>query len=240
MPEMPEKLALAIRHVDFEDCGTLADVLRQRGFLLRYVDVSRADLGAIDSVTPDLLIGLGAPVGVYDTRLYPWIADELRLFERRLAAAKPILGFCLGAQMLAHALGARVYPGPVKELGWKPLRLTPQGEQSVVAPLAGSATSMLHWHGDTFDLPSGARLLASTAEVPHQVYDWGGCVLAFQCHPEIRAADIESWLIGHACEIASTAGVDAAQLRRDTARLAPALAGRARMTFESWLASVGL
>lgn len=237
---MPVKLALAIRHVEFEDCGTLAEVLRDHGFLLQYADVGRADLRTVDALSPELLIGLGAPVGVYDTRLYPWITDELRLFERRLAAAKPTLGFCLGAQMLAHALGARVYPGPAKELGWKPLRLTPEGERSAVSALDGKLTSMLHWHGDTFDLPAGARLLASTAEVPHQIYDWGGCVLAFQCHPEIRAADIESWLIGHACEIASTPGVTVAQLRHDTARLGPALAERARSTFESWLASVGL
>ncbi len=237
---MASKLAVAIRHVDFEDCGTLAEVLRDRDFTIRYVNVGRADLRAVDPIAPELLIGLGAPVGVYDTQLYPWIADELRIFERRLAAAKPTLGFCLGAQMLAHALGARVYPGPVKELGWKPLRLTPEGELSAVASLGGKLTSMLHWHGDTFDLPPGARLLASTAEVPHQIYDWGECVLAFQCHPEVRAADIESWLIGHACEIASTSGVGVEQLRRDTAKHGPALARHARLTFESWLTSVGL
>ncbi len=237
---MPQKLALAIRHVEFEDCGTLAEVLRGRGFQVRYADVARVDLRAVDPLAPDLLIGLGAPVGVYDVELYPWIAQELDLLERRLAAEKPTLGFCLGAQMLARALGARVYPGPVKELGWKPLQLTPAGERSVVAPLAARHTSMLHWHGDTFDLPSGATLLASTAEVPHQIYEWGGRVLAFQCHPEIRVADIESWLIGHACEIGSTAGVDVGGLRADTARLGPALAERARSTFESWLSAVGL
>ncbi len=237
---MSGKLALAIRHVEFEDCGTLTEVLSDRGFLIRYVDVARADLRTIDPIAPDLLIGLGAPVGVYDTKLYPWITEELRLLERRLAAAKPILGFCLGAQMLAHALGARVYPGPVKELGWKPLRLTAEGERSVVNSLDEKRTSMLHWHGDTFDLPSGATLLASTREVSHQIYEWGGSVLAFQCHPEARAADIESWLIGHACEIASTAGADVEQLRRDTAAFGPTLARCARSTFERWLASVGL
>lgn len=237
---MASRLALAIRHVEFEDCGTLAEVLRDRGFTLRYVDVARTDLRSVDPLAPDLLVGLGAPVGVYDTALYPWIAEELSLLERRLAAAKPTLGFCLGAQMLAHALGARVFPGPAKELGWKPLRLTADGERSAVASLDGKLTSMLHWHGDTFDLPSGARLLASTAEVAHQVYDWGGCVLAFQCHPEIRAADMESWLIGHACEIACTPGVGVEQLRRDTAKHGAALAQHARLAFESWLGSVGL
>ncbi len=234
------RLALAIRHVEFEDCGTLAEALRERGFLIQYVDVGRADLRAIDPLAPDLLIGLGAPVAVYEAKQYPWIAAELKLFERRLAASKPTLGFCLGAQMLAHALGARVFPGAHKELGWKPLALTAEGERSVVSPLDGKRTSMLHWHGDTFDLPAGARLLASTAEVPHQIYDWGGCVLAFQCHPEARAADIESWLIGHASEIASTPGADVEQLRRDTARLGPTLAVCARAVFDGWLGSVGL
>jgi GMP synthase (glutamine-hydrolysing) len=236
---MLPKLALAIRHVEFEDCGTLTEVLRSRGFVLRYVDVGREGLRGVDAVAPDLLIGLGGPVAVYDAAIYPWINGELQLFERRLAAAKPTLGLCLGAQMLAHVLGARVFPGAVKELGWKPLQLTPDGERSVVSPLAGRFTSMLHWHGDTFDLPAGARLLASTAEVSQQIYEWGGCVLAFQCHPEARAADIESWLIGHACEIAS-AGVDVGRLRSDTALLGPHLAERARSTFEGWLASIGL
>ncbi len=217
-------------------------VLAERGFTLRYADVGRIDLHEVDPVTPDLLIGLGGPIAVYDAAVYPWITAELGLFERRLRAVKPTLGICLGAQVLAHALGARVYPGAVKELGWKPLKLTPEGERSVVAPLAAHSTSMLHWHGDTFDLPAGATLLASTAEVAHQVYAWGPSVLAFQCHPEIRAADIESWLIGHACEIAAerARGTDVAQLRRDTARLGPTLAQRARTVFASWLASVGL
>ncbi|MGH8149807.1 MAG: glutamine amidotransferase [Steroidobacteraceae bacterium] len=250
---MPAKLALAVRHVAFEDCGTLADVLAERGFAVRYADVGRIDLREVDSVAPDLLVGLGGPIAVYDEALYPWITQELRLFERRLRAAKPTLGICLGAQMLAHALGARVYAGPVKELGWKPLKLTPQGERSVVAPLASHSTSMFHWHGDTFDLPAGATLLASTAQVAQQVYAWGPSVLAFQCHPEIRAADIESWLIGHACELAATRGAeggpgtgngargtDVAQLRRDSEHLGPALAQRARTMFESWLAAVGL
>lgn len=233
------KLALAIRHVEFEDCGTLGEALQRRGFVLRYLDVGRIDLRSVDPVAPALIIGLGGPVSVYDEQYYPWITEELKLFERRLAARRPTLGFCLGAQMLARVLGARVYPG-IKELGWKPLQLTAAGEQSVIAPLAGSSTSMLHWHGDTFDLPAGATLLASTAEVAHQIYEWGGCALAFQCHPEIRAPDIESWLIGHACEIVATPGADVRQLRRDSALLGPVLAQRARSVFERWLTSVGL
>lgn len=234
------KRALAIRHVEFEDCGTLAEVLQARGFVIRYLDVGREELLAVDPAEADLLIGLGGPISVYDGKRYPWIREELKLFERRLALKKPTLGICLGAQMLAHVLGSRVFPGAVKELGWKPLSLTPAGQRSVIRPLASESTSMLHWHGDTFDLPAGATLLASTPEVSQQVYEWGGCVLAFQCHPEIRSADFERWLIGHACEIAATPGIDPGELRSDTARLGPILQRCARMTFESWLSAMGL
>lgn len=233
------RLALAIRHVPFEDCGTLGDVLRQRGFEVRYVEPWREDLIDLDMSTPELVIGLGGPVSVYEADRYPWIMEELHLLERRVSARLPTLGICLGAQMLARVLGARVYAGR-KELGWTPLRLTQEGEKSVIAPLAGENTSMLHWHGDTFDLPSGATLLASTDQVAHQVYAWERFVLAFQCHPEVRHEDIESWLVGHACEIAATSGASVERLRSDTQRLGPTLAERAKRVFTGWLASVGL
>jgi GMP synthase (glutamine-hydrolysing) len=233
------RLALAIRHVHFEDCGTLGDVLRQRGFEIRYVEPWREDLIELDISTPDLVIGLGGPVSVYEADRYPWIMEELHLLERRVAARLPTLGICLGAQMLARVLGARVYAGR-KELGWAPLRLTTEGQKSVIAPLAGESTSMLHWHGDTFDLPSGATLLASTDQVAHQAYSWERFVLAFQCHPEVRHEDIDSWLVGHACEIAATSDASVERLRSDTQRLGPTLAERAKRVFTGWLASVGL
>lgn len=233
------RIALAIRHVHFEDCGNLAGVLHERGFEIRYVEAWRENLRELDVTTPDLLVDLGGPVGVYEADRYPWIADELELLERRLAARRPTLGICLGAQMLARVLGAKVFPGR-KELGWEPLRLTEAGKSSVIAPLAGDDMSMLHWHGDTFDLPHGATLLASTEQVAHQVYSWQRFVLAFQCHPEVRHQDIESWLVGHACEIAATSGVSVAQLRSDTRRLGPKLAEASRLVFNGWLTSVEL
>ncbi|HEY4212620.1 MAG TPA: glutamine amidotransferase [Steroidobacteraceae bacterium] len=233
------RLALAIRHVNFEDCGSLADVLARRDFTLRYIEAGRDSLAEIDAQSADILIGLGGPVSVYDPDRYPWIREELAVFERFLALNKPILGICLGAQMLARALGARVYPGPVKELGWKPLSLTSAGRSSAAASLDGTVTSMLHWHGDTFDLPSEADLLASTPDVTNQIFQWRRTI-GFQCHPEIQAGAFESWLIGHACEIDATPGVSVEQLRRDTSELAPTLAVAARKTFDSWLTQVRL
>jgi GMP synthase (glutamine-hydrolysing) len=233
------RLALALRHVHFEDCGTFVGILRERGFEIRYVEAGRENLRDVDVTTPELVIGLGGPVSVYEAHRYPWITDELRLFERRLATRRPVLGICLGAQMLARVLGARVFPGP-KELGWAPLVLTPEGETSVIAPLGPNGTSMLHWHGDTFDLPHKATLLASTDQVAHQVFSWERFVLAFQCHPEVRHGDIESWLIGHASEIAAASGASVEQLRKDTQYYGPDLTECAKAAFTEWLESVGL
>jgi GMP synthase (glutamine-hydrolysing) len=235
----PPRLALALRHIHFEDCGTLASVLRERGFEIRYIEAGRENLRDVDVTTPELLIGLGGPVSVYEAHRYPWITDELRLFERRLATRRPVLGICLGAQMLARVLGARVFPGP-KELGWAPLALTPEGETSVIAPLGPDSTSMLHWHADTFDLPHKATLLASTEQVAHQVFTWERFVLAFQCHPEVRHEDMESWLIGHANEIAAAGGASVEQLRKDTQYYGPTLTACAKTAFTEWLESVGL
>jgi GMP synthase (glutamine-hydrolysing) len=235
----PARLALAIRHVHFEDCGTLTGVLRERGFEIRYVEAGRENLRDLDVTTPELVVGLGGPVSVYEAHRYPWIADELRLFERRLATRRPLLGICLGAQMFARVLGSRVFPGP-KELGWTPLQLTREGATSVVAPLGPDSTSMLHWHGDTFDLPPKATLLASTEQVAHQVFSWERFVLAFQCHPEVRHEDFESWLIGHASEIAASSGASVEQLRKDTQYYGPRLAACAKLVFIDWLETVGL
>lgn len=234
------KKALAIRHVHFEDCGTLGDVLKKRGFEIEYIEAGLFDLKGIDAAMPELLIGLGGPISVYESDLYPFINDELDLFRRRIAAKKPVVGICLGAQMLAHTLGARVYPGKAKEIGWKALGLTEDGEKSPVSHLAASNTSMLHWHGDTFDLPDGATLLASTDITRNQIYSYGGFLIAFQCHPELKRANIESWLIGHASEIATSKVTTVNAIRSDTERFGGALQAAGRKCFEEWLAGVGL
>ncbi len=104
------KNAIAIRHVQFEDLGTLAPALQRAGYDVTYLDVDSGDLTSLDPLAPDLLIVLGGPVGVYQTGAYPFLADELRLLETRLKANRPTLGLCLGSQLMAAALGAKVAP----------------------------------------------------------------------------------------------------------------------------------
>lgn len=230
---------VAIRHVAFEDLGSLATVLASRGATVRYLEAGIDDLARINACEPDLVVVLGGPIGAYEDAIYPFIKDEVRLLERRLAADLPTLGICLGAQLMARALGAQVYPGPAKEIGWNPLTLTKAGHASPLVHLAGDKTSMLHWHGDTFDLPEGAILLASTDLCRHQAFSWGRAALGFQCHPEAQAAVLERWLIGHACEIAG-AGLSVPRLREDAARFGPTLETQGAKCFADWLEAVGL
>ena len=226
--------ALAIRHVPFEHLGTLAPLLSAQGFDVTYLE---AGVDRLESDNPpDLLVVLGGPIGAYQEAEYPFIADELALIIRQLEAGKPLIGICLGAQLIARALGARVYPGQAKEIGWSPLLPTQQGRGSCLAPLAENDWQVLHWHGDVFDLPAGAVPLASTPITPNQAFALGDTVLALQFHIEAVTSEFEHWLIGHTAELAQ-AGVDLAELRNDTARWGPGLEAAGRQVFEAWLAA---
>jgi GMP synthase (glutamine-hydrolysing) len=228
------RTALVLRHVEFEHLGILGPLLAGRGLQIDMRDAPVADLRGIDVRAPDLLVVLGGPIGVYEQDLYPFLTDELRLIERRLAAGRPLLGVCLGAQLIAHALGARVYPGKTKEIGFAPVALTDAGGGSALAPL-NPDVAVLHWHGDTFDLPAGAVRLASTGLTPNQAFAAGDAVLGLQFHAEVDWREIERWLVGHAHEIASVPGLAVTALREDARRLGPPLMQAGRRVFEAWL-----
>jgi GMP synthase (glutamine-hydrolysing) len=225
---------LAIRHVHFEDLGSLELVLGERGWPVRYLDVGFARIEAPNPVAPSLMVVLGGPIGAYDDNRYPTLGPLLSMIEKRVAAGLPTLGICLGAQLIARAMGARVYPAGHAEIGWTPLTLTEAGRASSIRHLDGRSTSMLHWHGDTFDLPTGATRLASTPLCENQAFSVGNHVLGLQCHPEIRTERFEPWLIGHASELVAH-GVDVPQLREETARFGPALEAGASRMFGEWL-----
>ncbi len=232
--------ALAIRHVAFEDLGSLGDTLRRRGFEISYVEAGVDDLSGRDAAADDLVVVLGGPIGAYETENYPFLVPEIAFIERRLKAARPVIGICLGAQLMARALGARVYAGPAKEIGWSPLSLTAAGAASPLRHLAPEQTEVLHWHGDTFDLPPGAELLASTASYRHQAFAIGRHALALQFHAEVTAIGLERWFIGHAVEIAGVAGLTVPRLRAETARGAERLAAQGPLCFGAWLDAAGL
>jgi len=230
--------ALVIRHVAFEDLGNLALVLQQRGLVVRYVEAGVENLAQLNPLAPEVLIVLGGPIGAYQEADYPCLTDELRLLERRLVEDLPTLGICLGAQIMARALGAKVYPGRRKEMGWPPLQLSEAGGRSCLAYLGKGRTAVLHWHGDTFDLPAGAIHLASTPAYANQAFAWGKRGLALQCHAEVTAAGLERWLIAYAEEISLTPGMSVMKLREDTRWFAPRLQVRAASCWQMWLNGV--
>lgn len=227
------KTAIAIRHVAFEDAGSIAGVLEERGVMLRYLDAGVDDLA--EAKDADLLMVLGGPIGVYEVDRYPFLKGEFAVIEQAVRRGKPVLGICLGAQALAAVLGARVYSGRETEIGWGLIGLTPEGRRSSLNLLAECKFRVLHWHSDTFDLPSGAIRLAETAITPNQAFAYGPKVLALQFHAEVDPRDMERWLIGHTGEL-TRGGVDVVQLRADTARYGPVIHQAGIKMFEDWLA----
>ncbi len=229
------RTAIAIRHVAFEDVGVWRDVLVDHGYALSYIEAGVDDLAAAALMSADLLIVLGGPIGVYETAAYPFLVGEIAAVRRRLEQQKPILGVCLGAQLMAAALGARVAPGPGKEIGYGPVELTDAGRASPLARLDG--LPVLHWHGDNCDLPPGAERLASTPLCPVQAFRVGRAALGLQFHVEADPRRIEAWLIGHTGELGK-AGVDPRVLRADALRLGGATTTAGRAILSGWLGTL--
>ncbi len=221
---------IALRHVEFEDLDGLEAVFADRGFALDYRDAPSGEFNGADDA--DLLVVLGGPFAAYDVERHGFLAAERQLIERRLATSRPILGICLGAQLIASALGARNYAGPQAEIGWSALRLAESDGANLLAPLAGHP--VLHWHGDTFDLPDGAVWLAATDAFANQAFSYGPAVLGLQFHLEVTATGFERWLAGHGDELRREA-IDPETLRAAARRHAPPLAAVTRRIIGEWI-----
>lgn len=226
------KACIAVRHVAFEDVGALKPLLAARGYDLSYRDAGVEPIDAQTLLAADLVVVLGGPIGVYEKDAYPFLASEIEAVAARLQSNKPILGICLGAQLMAAALSAKVAPGPVKEIGYAPLTLTEQGKASVLAPLG--ATPVLHWHGDNCELPQDCTVLASTPHCPVQAFHKLQAQLALQFHLEVAPERFESWLVGHTVELGK-AGIDPRQLRQEFQAHGIKCRDVGRRVFEAWL-----
>lgn len=233
------KKARIITHVAFEDLGSFEQTLNEADFEIEYLCAASDDLDRIKPESDELLIVLGGPISVNDVRAYPFLNTELDILKQRLEADKPTLGICLGAQLIAKALGAEIYPGEQKEIGWSPIRLTDAGSRSALRHLVGDGVSVLHWHGETFDLPENAGLLASSELYPNQAFEYGKA-LALQFHPEVTPRGLEQWYIGHTGEIHQTEGVSVDQLRDDARQFGDTLQARAYLFLNEWLEDVAI
>ncbi|MFL9609825.1 glutamine amidotransferase [Methylobacillus sp. Pita2] len=226
------KTAIALRHIAFEDLDGIAPLLSRAGYEVHYVDTPNATGTELKQARDaDLLVILGGPIGVYQTTDFPFLQTVTDVAETRLQHGQPTLGICLGAQIMARALGAKVYAGEAgKEIGWSPLSLTAEGRQSPLSALGEEP--VLHWHGDTFDLPQGAVRLASSALYANQAFAYGKHGLALQFHIEVTAAGLERWYVGHVGELG---GSSIPELRKQGQVLAPQLVPKLEQVIAQWL-----
>jgi GMP synthase (glutamine-hydrolysing) len=145
-----------------------------------------------DVTALDWLVVMGGPMSSYDEDKYTWLAPEKRCIEQAIRHGKTVIGICLGAQLLANVLGARVYPHTHKEIGWFPIELTEAGQQSPLFGFLPRQFAVFHWHGDTFDMPQGASHLAFSQACPHQLFVYEQRVVGLQFHMEMTQAGIEA------------------------------------------------
>jgi GMP synthase (glutamine-hydrolysing) len=226
-------MVVVLQHVACETLGIIADVLGERRIESRYV---RAFAG--ESVPPTMdgatgLIVMGGPMGVYETDRFPFLADEIRLIQHAIDAGKPVLGVCLGSQLIAAALGARVYPGPQKEIGWYEVTLSDTGTTDPLFAGAPRTFTGFVWHGDVFDLPTEAVSLASTALTECQAFRYGTNVYGILFHMEVTETVIDGMLTTFTDELPS-ARIDGAPIRRAVAAHLPPLQRIGARVFGRW------
>jgi GMP synthase (glutamine-hydrolysing) len=196
MKDIQKMNVLIIKHIEVEGPGLIEDHLRREKIPYRTLNLETNPLlPKLDEITHIVL--LGGPMNVYEEDRYPFLRREDLFIKEALQRGKKVLGICLGAQLIAKALGTRVYKGPVKEIGWYDISLTEEGTKDPVFQGFPASFSAFQWHGDTFEIPAAGRLLATSSPVPHQAFRYGENAYALQFHLEITEGMIEEWMQGY-------------------------------------------
>lgn len=229
---------VVFRHMKSNGLGSIDHVLQKSGIPYHYIDTYHEDLEGFDPYGADLLIVMGGALSVYQDNFYPFLNDEIRILEKRIARDLPTLGICLGAQLIAKTLGQDVYKGAKGyEMGWHPIHVTEAGMKTPLRHLDAQHTHLAHWHGDTFDLPDGATLLASSALYENQAFSYGEKTLALQCHAEATPCLLKSWLVSHASDVAA-GHIDVHKVRDDTEKYGSTLINQTEKFLTEWLEQV--
>jgi len=214
---------LVFRHSPDESLGVVEPALREAGLVYSYIDLSREALRAFDPQQLAGLVVLGGAMNTDDTAVYPFLVPELEWIRAAVEHEVPVLGICLGAQLLAKSLGARVDRNPVKEIGWYDLTTTEEAAGDPLFAHFAPREVLFQWHGDTFELPAGAVQLCRGETCQQQAFRYGESAYGVQFHAEVTAEIIERWLSEPAgCqEVAELDYIDAATIREQTPRQLP-------------------
>jgi GMP synthase (glutamine-hydrolysing) len=219
---------LILKNVSGEGPGTIEDHLCKERIPYSVIDLKAGESAPKLNAFTHLVI-LGGPMAVYEMHLFPYLVSEADLIHAAIDTDKHILGVCLGAQMLAHGLGARVYPGSSTEIGWHEVTLSGEGMgdplMSVLALPGQKVAHVFQWHGDTFDLPEGSVRLASSGLYANQAFRYGDRVYGLQFHIEVTPAIVRDWL-------ADEQGIDYASIMADSERLFVSYRQRAEKFYE--------
>lgn len=228
---------LVLQHIACEPPGVYEDVLRELGAAIDRIEIDEGE-ALPDWHECDAIVAMGGPMGAYDDAELPWLLDEKRLIAEAVRAGTPFWGVCLGAQLLAASLGARVYPGPAPEVGLLAVELT--GEARTDSVFAGLPPTLLtlQWHSDTFDLPHGAVRLAGSQEYPNQAFRAGAAAYGLQFHLEVSPELASEWARVPAYEAALEGVLGPGALDKLLAQLearGEELLEQGRRLFERWL-----
>lgn len=230
-----KKSVLVIQHAAVENIAAIAEPLAEAKVIPQTIELFNGhDIPATLNDHRGLIM-MGGPMSVYEQSRYPFIQQEIKLIQGAIAAGKPVLGICLGSQLIATALGARVYPGKKKEIGWYKVRLSQGGRRDPIFVGVPSSFMAFHWHGDIFDLPGDATPLLASDLTGCQGFRSGARTWGLLCHVEVTAESIGNMLLAFPDEI-KAAGLNARTILQQTPEYLPALAAIGKNIFTRWTA----
>ena len=226
-----------VQHEQVENLGTIEQILLTYGLTPRYVRTFAGEGVPGKMGDADALISMGGPMGVYEHVQHPYLLDEMRLMERALEAEKPVLGVCLGSQLLAAVLGAEVRRGEHKEIGWHRVDLTPAGRADVLFAGLEPSFTAYHWHGDVFSVPPQAESLAASEQTPCQAFSSGGRAYGLLFHMEVTEKIVRDMVSSFADELQQE-NLDGPKIVAQATELLPPLQRQGRPFFQAWAAMV--
>lgn len=233
---------LVCQHVAYELLGTLNPLIKNSGIRIKYINFSRHPDAEPTLEGYNGLVILGGPQNVDKVDRYPHLTHEMKMIEEALKADIPVLGICLGAQLIATVLGAKVGPNKEKEIGWYDVSLTQEGRMDRILKYFKDSEKLFQWHGDTSDIPKGAVLLAESKACKNQGFRYGNKVYAFQFHLEVDEPMIARWLKvpGHVKELEELKGkIDPEDIKKQTPLYIDRLKALSEKTFGEFLKFFG-